>query len=145
MHAYSSSPMPERGVGFPTPLGSMSPPGTPGMQRPRHSNTPSPNEVGASWVYTGWKRAKRPIAKEVGLFVPHLRLICILLVLAVSGASNAFCQAVNATLLGTITDVSGARVARAQVLIAQTNTGIAKTAQANESGNYIFPDLPPGR
>jgi hypothetical protein len=56
-----------------------------------------------------------------------------------------FSQAVNATLVGTITDASGATVPGAQVLITETNTGINKTALANDSGNYTFPDLPPGR
>jgi len=53
-------------------------------------------------------------------------------------------QAVNATLLGTVTDSSGASVANAKVTITETNTGIARTSQTNESGNYVFPDLPPG-
>ncbi len=53
-------------------------------------------------------------------------------------------QAVNATLLGTVTDSSGASVANAKVTITETNTGIGHTSQTNESGNYIFPDLPPG-
>jgi hypothetical protein len=53
-------------------------------------------------------------------------------------------QAVNATLLGTVTDVSGATVANANITITETNTGIRHTSQTNDSGNYIFPDLPPG-
>ncbi len=53
-------------------------------------------------------------------------------------------QAVNATLLGTVTDSSGAAVSNVRVTITETNTGISRTSQTNESGNYIFPDLPPG-
>jgi len=53
-------------------------------------------------------------------------------------------QAVNATLLGTVSDSSGAAVANAKVTITETNTNISRTAQSNESGNYVFPDLPPG-
>src|SRR6476646_9363140 len=53
-------------------------------------------------------------------------------------------QAVNATLLGTVTDSSGAAVASAKVTITETNTGISRTSQTNDSGNYVFPDLPPG-
>src|SRR5258708_37206199 len=53
-------------------------------------------------------------------------------------------QAVNATLLGTVTDSSGAAVANAKVLVTETNTGISRTSQTNDSGNYVFPDLPPG-
>jgi hypothetical protein len=53
-------------------------------------------------------------------------------------------QAVNATLLGTVTDSSGASVANVKVTITETNTGISRVSQTNESGNYVFPDLPPG-
>jgi hypothetical protein len=53
-------------------------------------------------------------------------------------------QAVNATLLGTVTDSSGAVVGNAKVTITETNTGISRTSQTNDSGNYVFPDLPPG-
>ena len=53
-------------------------------------------------------------------------------------------QAVNATVLGTVTDSSGASVANVKVTITETNTGISRVSQTNESGNYVFPDLPPG-
>src|SRR5437879_3065011 len=53
-------------------------------------------------------------------------------------------QAVNATLLGSVTDSSGAAVANAKVTLAETNTGISHTSQTNDSGNYVFPDLAPG-
>ncbi len=53
-------------------------------------------------------------------------------------------QAVNATLLGTVSDSSGAAVANAKITITETNTNISRTTQTNESGNYVFPDVPPG-
>src|ERR1700674_2926171 len=53
-------------------------------------------------------------------------------------------QAVNATLLGTVTDSSGAAVANVRVTITETNTGISRASQTNDSGNYVFTDLPPG-
>ena len=53
-------------------------------------------------------------------------------------------QAVNATLLGTVTDASGAAAANVRLTITETNTGITRTSQSNESGNYVVPDLPPG-
>src|SRR6266851_6871547 len=53
-------------------------------------------------------------------------------------------QAVNATLLGTVTDATGASVANVKVTITETNTGISHASQTNDSGNYVFPDLPPG-
>jgi hypothetical protein len=53
-------------------------------------------------------------------------------------------QAVNATLLGTVTDSSGAAVGNVKMTITETNTGIIHTSQTNESGNFVLPDLPPG-
>ena len=59
-------------------------------------------------------------------------------------AGTCFGQAVKGTLLGTITDSSGATVPNAKVTINDASTGFARSTQTNESGNYIFPDLPPG-
>jgi hypothetical protein len=60
-------------------------------------------------------------------------------------ALSSFGQAVNATLLGAVTDASGAVVPNAKVTITEVNTGISRSGQTNESGNYTFPDLPPGQ
>jgi len=67
-----------------------------------------------------------------------------ILLLCLVTTSSGLSQAVNATLLGTVTDLSGGVVANAKVTIAETNTGISHSRQTNESGNYTFPDLPPG-
>jgi len=53
-------------------------------------------------------------------------------------------QVVNATLLGTVTDASGGVVANANVTALEQNTGISHAAKTNGSGNYVFPDMPPG-
>jgi hypothetical protein len=66
----------------------------------------------------------------------------VLVILASAGL--AYSQAVNATLLGTVTDASGAVVPNAKVTITETQTGVAHAMQTNESGNWIVPDLPPG-
>src|SRR5258708_7246665 len=50
-------------------------------------------------------------------------------------------QAVNATLLGTVSDSSGAVVVRARVTITETNTGFRRSADTNDSGNYEFAHL----
>lgn len=67
--------------------------------------------------------------------------LCALLLIT---AATMFGQAVNGTLLGTITDPTGASVPNARVTITATNTGGSRTATTNESGNYTFPDLAPG-
>jgi hypothetical protein len=65
--------------------------------------------------------------------------------LAVLSFVTADSQAVNGTLLGTVTDSSGAVIANAKVTITETNTNISHSAMTNESGNYNFGDLPPGK
>ena len=61
------------------------------------------------------------------------------------GAVCGYSQAVNATLLGTITDSSGGVVQNVKVTITEINTGVSRSGQTNESGNYTFPDLAPGQ
>src|SRR6267142_2371508 len=66
-------------------------------------------------------------------------LLC-LLVLGIS--SQAFGQ--NATVVGTITDPSGAAVANATITITRTETGQAFHLVSNGDGQYVAPDLPIG-
>jgi hypothetical protein len=53
-------------------------------------------------------------------------------------------QAVNGTLLGTVTDPSGAVVPGATVNIVLVGQSLEHTSVTNESGNFTEPDLPPG-
>jgi len=53
-------------------------------------------------------------------------------------------QAVNGTLLGTVTDSSGASIANGKVTATASGTGAIHQSVTNESGNYTFPDLQPG-
>ena len=73
-----------------------------------------------------------------------MRILCALLVLSVLMVSFSYGQAVNGSLLGTITDISGATVPKAKVTLTDENTGISRTTTTNESGNYNFADVPPG-
>src|ERR1700730_12363601 len=74
----------------------------------------------------------------------HLRLMFVLCASVIIFTAAAYSQAVNATLLGTVTDVTGAVMANAKVTATETTTGISRTTQTNESGNYTFPDIAPG-
>src|SRR5271165_5575595 len=74
-----------------------------------------------------------------------LRTICILFVLLLLTAGFGYSQAVNATLLGTVTDSSGAVVPSARITVTEVNTGVNRSGQTNESGNYTFPNVPPGQ
>jgi Carboxypeptidase regulatory-like domain len=53
-------------------------------------------------------------------------------------------QAVSATLLGNVTDNTGAAVPNATMQILESNTGIVHGGATNENGLFTFPDLTPG-
>jgi hypothetical protein len=74
----------------------------------------------------------------------HLTMAVLLGTILLGFSPPVMGQAVNATLLGTVTDSSGGAVASVKVTITETNTAIGRTSETNESGNYVFPDLPPG-
>src|ERR1039458_896961 len=72
-------------------------------------------------------------------------LLMLMLAVCALGFSHALVgQAVNGTLLGTLTDASGASVANAKVTAIESSTGAIHEASTNDSGNYTFPDLQPG-
>ncbi len=56
----------------------------------------------------------------------------------------AWSQAVTATLLGTVTDASGASVPGASVTATDTGTGVSRKASTNQEGIYTLPYLTPG-
>ena len=74
-----------------------------------------------------------------------LRVTCAMAALLLLCAGYVYSQAVNATLLGTVTDSSGAVAPNAKVVATEVNTGVSRSTQTNESGNYTFPDMPPGQ
>jgi len=59
--------------------------------------------------------------------------------------SGLYARAVSASLLGAVTDSSGAVVPGAKVTITEMNTGLSRKVETNASGNYMFPALDPGR
>src|SRR5215467_6837055 len=89
------------------------------------------------------QRPASRIARSLGEWF-WLSVIALLVLMGwTSGPARG--QAVNATLLGTVADSSGAAVASAKVTITEMKTGVSRTTTTNEDGNYQFPDLPPGQ
>jgi hypothetical protein len=64
--------------------------------------------------------------------------------LPILGAWPAFPQTVTATLVGTVTDGSGARVANADVTATHRGTGFTRSTRTDQWGNYAIPSLAPG-
>jgi hypothetical protein len=74
------------------------------------------------------------------------RLVLVVTVSALCLTANpVFGQAVNGSLVGTVTDSTGAAIHRAKITILENSRGISRDSTTNESGNYSFPDLKPGR
>ena len=67
-----------------------------------------------------------------------------LLGLALIVPSHASAQAVTGTLLGNVTDSSGAAVPGATVTARETQTNVSRTVVTNETGYYIFSSLQNG-
>jgi Carboxypeptidase regulatory-like domain len=92
---------------------------------------PGPQKI-QSWRYQ--MTQKWMMRACVGLFV----------LLSLGFSQALLGQAVRGTLLGTVTDQTNAAIADAQVTAKLTSTGAVHTTTTNTSGNYTFPDMPPG-
>jgi hypothetical protein len=81
------------------------------------------------------KRAVVPIATNwIGMFL-----------LLLLGTSVLTAQMPTATILGTVTDSTGATVPEAKLTARNLETGQARTVTSTADGSYRFPSLPVGR
>jgi len=71
------------------------------------------------------------------------RILCLAALVGLLPTS-ASAQTVSGTLLGTVTDSSGAIVANAKVTIINEGTGLTRVVTADSNGEYIAPALPTG-
>jgi len=67
--------------------------------------------------------------------------VCFLFAIAPNGVAQV---GINASLSGTVSDVSGALIPGVEVTATNTGTGVVGTVITNESGTYRFPSLQPG-
>src|SRR5439155_21125118 len=59
-------------------------------------------------------------------------------------ATGLLAQTFRGTILGTVTDASGAVVAGAKVTVHNVNTGLERTTETSADGSYSVPELPLG-
>jgi len=69
-------------------------------------------------------------------------VVGLLCVMALSGA--AWGQTTGGRFLGTVTDQNGGVIAGAKIVLTNEATGIARTTETNESGNYTLLEVPVG-
>src|SRR5689334_23115247 len=60
------------------------------------------------------------------------------------GATHARAQALNGTIVGTVTDQAGAVVPNATIALVNDATGFRRTAVSSESGQYVAYSIPTG-
>ena len=74
-----------------------------------------------------------------------VRALLLLAVLIAASASSASAQTLYGSLVGNITDPSGAAVPGATVVVTNPDTGFTRQATTDERGAYQFANLLPGR
>src|SRR3989442_5291072 len=76
----------------------------------------------------------------------RIALLCCATALFIFSVRSGYlhAQAVKGSLLGAVTDASGAVIPGASVTITEMNTNLTRSTVRNESGNYVFGDLDRG-
>ena len=59
-------------------------------------------------------------------------------------ATNAATQSLYGSLVGTVTDETGAAIPGATVTVTQAETNLSRSVVTNETGSYNVPNLLPG-
>src|SRR2546428_811181 len=67
-----------------------------------------------------------------------------ILAIIVLAANVLLAQTFRGTILGTVTDASGAVVSGAQITVRNVNTGLERSTQTSADGSYSVPELPIG-
>ena len=70
--------------------------------------------------------------------------VCVCLVAILLGVPVAVAQTTNASIVGIVTDASGAAVPNATVTVTNAGTGVSRTVTTNEAGAYTVTPLIPG-
>src|SRR5262245_14547310 len=75
---------------------------------------------------------------------PRVRFIVAVFLLVALSSVSLHAQAVKGSLLGTVTDPSGAVIPGAAVNITEVSRSFTRSTLTNESGNYVFGNLDRG-
>jgi Carboxypeptidase regulatory-like domain/TonB dependent receptor len=90
-----------------------------------------------------YRNSARP--KACGITQTHslIRILLAAVLFAVCG-HVAVAQDTTATILGNVTDPTGAAIARAEVTVTNTETNVSVAVTTTDSGAYVVPQLNPG-
>lgn len=73
-----------------------------------------------------------------------VQVLLVLLIALASQANPLFAQVKSSAITGTVTDQSGAVVARAKVTVTETETAVSTATETNDQGQFNVPYLPIG-
>src|SRR6476660_9295112 len=82
-------------------------------------------------------RARRNLRALVGLVLGVIAVIAV-------GTFSSFAQGSTAAISGVVHDATGGVIPGATVIARHTESGLTRTVQTNETGDYKMPSLPVG-
>jgi hypothetical protein len=71
-------------------------------------------------------------------------MVCATLFISFLGATTSQAQTFRGTILGTVTDSSGAALVGATVTVHNVDTGVDRITETTTDGGYLMPELPVG-
>jgi hypothetical protein len=92
-------------------------------------------------VFQSWRESAMGNLRGCGV---RIVLFCAALILTAVAATPVSAQTFRGTILGTVTDTSGAAVLNAKVSALNVATGVERTTETNGDGSYLIPELPIG-
>jgi len=81
---------------------------------------------------------------ELCQFTTCLKTMCLALVVCLFLSTLLLAQGTGGRILGRVSDPSGAVLSGAKVTATNDATGVSHSSVSNDSGDYVFPDLPVG-
>src|SRR5262245_48474344 len=73
----------------------------------------------------------------------RILMVVVVLFLSTTFSTNGWAQG-TAEISGTAKDATGAVLPGVEVKVTQTDTGVSRNVVTNETGSYVFPNLPLG-
>ena len=87
----------------------------------------------------------RPRSSKLCPNLPHLKTpLCLALLFCLSLPLLLLAQGTGGRILGRIADPTGAVLSQVKVTATNEATGVSHNALSNDSGDFVFPDLPVG-
>ncbi|MGA8221062.1 MAG: TonB-dependent receptor [Candidatus Acidiferrales bacterium] len=83
--------------------------------------------------------------RRIGRWGVRVAVVCAAMLMVVAlGVGGAAAQTFRGSILGTVTDASGASISGATVTVHNAETGVDRTTETTTDGGYLVPELPIG-